>query len=130
MPKGWGKGNRDRHGTGPPSKTVSSNTCLRRLVQPGNLDLFLLGCFAELIQRPSLNLPNPLLGDAHLGPHLLEGQRLATAEQPKPANDNLLFSLVKTLELFVKYRPPVSESHSRLSRPRPLLCRSAMTVVK
>ena len=59
-----------------PTRMDPSSTRHRQLLDIGNLDLLFLGRLAQLAQRPGLDLADPLLGDAHLGPDLLERQRL------------------------------------------------------
>src|SRR6185437_3929178 len=58
-------------------------------------DLLFLGRLAELRQRPSFDLANPLLRHSQRSPNLFQGLRLVRVIQAEPANDDLLLALVQ-----------------------------------
>src|ERR1700674_3520587 len=69
-----------------------------RSIQAGNFDLLFLSRDPQLVQGPSFDLPDPLLGDAHFGAHFLQGLRLVGLYAPQATNDNLLLALVKAFQ--------------------------------
>ena len=66
-----------------------------RLTLLGQFDPLLLGGHPQLAEGSRFDLPDPFLGDAHLGSNLFQRSRLGPVAQPKAADDDLLLALVQ-----------------------------------